>query len=170
MVTAFKEWANIVDAIGTGRQNIILRKGGIIEDEGEFSLKAKKFLLFPTQFHQTKDQIKPAWQPFLNGERFLVDENQIYLKYFVEVADAKLVKDWNNLKRLQNYHAWTEEVIKEKFIRWEESLYLLVVQAYQLSNPVKVTIKPEYAGCKSWIELEEEIELVGKPVLNPSIH
>src|SRR2546422_3996735 len=36
---AFKEWAVVVDALGRGEQVIILRKGGIAEDRGEFELE-----------------------------------------------------------------------------------------------------------------------------------
>ena len=34
--TAFKEWAIVVDALGRGRQSVILRKGGIAEGRGGF--------------------------------------------------------------------------------------------------------------------------------------
>lgn len=43
--TAFKEWAVICRAIATGRQDIILRKGGIVEPGGSFQLVAENFYL-----------------------------------------------------------------------------------------------------------------------------
>lgn len=170
MTTAFKEWALIVDALGSGRQNIILRKGGIIEEGGEFELKSKKFLLFPTQFHQTNELIKEAWRPFLDGSKYQPDPSSVRLEYFVEVADSRVITDWETLMKLHNYHAWTEDVVKERFNRWEKSVSMLVVQVFQLLEPIIIELRPEYSGCKSWIEIDEDIELIGKPVLNPGIH
>ncbi len=40
---AFKEWSYIVTALGKGKQSIILRKGGISEENGDFELKGKEF-------------------------------------------------------------------------------------------------------------------------------
>ncbi len=170
MTKAFKEWALIVDALGSGRQNLILRKGGIVEEEGSFELKANKFLLLPTRFHQSDEQIKDSWRPFLNAEKYQVDQYHVKIEYFAEVADSRVITDWEMLKKLDRYHAWTEEVIRERFERWEKKVHMIVVQVYSLLEPVTIEILPEHSGCKSWIELEENIELVGKPVLNPGIH
>lgn len=170
MVTAFKEWALIVDALGKGKQNLILRKGGISEEGGEFSLKSQKFVLFPTHFHQGTDLIKESWRPFLSGDQYKVDEFHVKLEYFAQVVDSKIITDLKLLQKLNNYHAWKEEVIQEKFERWDKSVFMMVVQVFKLIEPVTILVKPEYSGCKSWIELEEEIDLSGHPVLNPGIH
>lgn len=170
MTTAFKEWALIVDALGSGRQNIILRKGGITEDGGEFELKSKKFLLFPTQFHQSNELIKEGWRPLLDGAKYQPEPNSVRIEYYAEVADSRVITDWETLNRLYNFHAWTEAVIEERFNRWEKNVFMMIVQVYKLLEPITLELKPEYSGCKSWIDIEEDIELVGKPVLNPGIH
>ena len=33
---AFKEWLGVCEALGSGRQSLILRKGGVAEDGGEY--------------------------------------------------------------------------------------------------------------------------------------
>jgi hypothetical protein len=48
----FKEWALVCEALGTGRQSIILRKGGIAEGRDGFSFQHREFFLFPTFFHE----------------------------------------------------------------------------------------------------------------------
>lgn len=169
MTTAFREWSFIVDALGTGRQNIILRKGGV-EDEGEFFVKNKRFLLFPALFHQSTNLIKPSWRDKLNGDRFQVDQHKVSLEYFAEVADNKIIRDWITVKKLEDFHAWSEEVIRELFNRWQQSVHLMVVLVYKLPEPVVVDVKPEYTGCKSWIELDEDILFEGEAVMNPGIH
>jgi hypothetical protein len=170
MISGLKEWAFIVDALGKGKQNIILRKGGIAEDGGEFKIQAKKFLLFPTQFHQTTDLIKPDWLPFLDGNRFRIDDHTVKVEYFAEVVDSKIVTQIEAVKKLEMYHAWSDSVVEERFNRWDKSVHVMIVQVFKLLEPRDITVKPEYSGCKSWIDIDENIELTGKLVLNPSIH
>ena len=59
MRTAFKEWAAICRALAAGRQDVILRKGGIVEDGGKFRPEHAAFLLFPTFVHQAPESLVP---------------------------------------------------------------------------------------------------------------
>src|SRR6476469_947176 len=52
LAIALKEWATVCHALETGRQMLLLRKGGIYEAAGEFELENPQFLLFPTYLHQ----------------------------------------------------------------------------------------------------------------------
>lgn len=169
MALAFKEWSYIVDALGKGRQSIILRKGGIAEEDSDFKIKDSRFLLFPTLFHQAEQYIKPEWGKLLKGDRFHLPENKVQLHYYAEVVDQKILKDWNQVKKLNDWHAWTEDRIKERFERWDQSIQLLVVQVFDLAVKQEIELKPQYGGCTSWVELDENIELIGKPVLNKRI-
>lgn len=169
MTLAFKEWSYIVDALGKGKQSIIIRKGGIAEEHGDFSLKGKKFVLFPTLFHQAEQQIKPQWLPFLNGNKFHPNQDKVKIQYYAEVAESSLITDWNTLTKLNNWHAWKEEVIKERFERWNKSVNLLVLQTFELPQIYELDVLPEYGGCKSWIELAPDIDLIGSMVINKSI-
>src|SRR5437660_249987 len=56
---ALKEWASVCNAIETGRQILLLRKGGIYESAGEFELENPQFLLFPTYLHQNLAMLRP---------------------------------------------------------------------------------------------------------------
>jgi hypothetical protein len=165
MTLAFKEWGYIVDALGKGKQSIIIRKGGISEDTPDFTIKGTKFLLFPTQFHQANEMIKSEWLPHLNGDQFQIGSDKIKILYFAEIAEAKLIKDFSTLEKLDAHHAWKKEVIQERFNRWEKSAYLLIVQIHKLFKPVEIELKPAYGGCKSWVELEENISMVGEPII-----
>jgi hypothetical protein len=51
--------------------------------------------------------------------------------------------------------------------RPENPLYLLLVRSYRLGSPVTVENTPAYAGCKSWVPLEQPIDTGGAtPVLS----
>jgi hypothetical protein len=43
--------------------------------------------------------------------------------------------------------------------RPENPLYLLIVRAYRLHTPVTIANTPAYAGCKSWVPLDQSIEI-----------
>src|SRR3954469_6548443 len=55
---ALKEWATVCEALGAGRQIILLRKGGIFEAAGGFEIEHRQFLLFPTYVHQNPHMLK----------------------------------------------------------------------------------------------------------------
>lgn len=169
MTLAFKEWSYIIDGLGKGLQSIILRKGGIAEDDNNFELKANKFLLLPTLFHQASDLIKEDWLPKLDGIRYNPEPNQAIISYYAEVIFEKEITNWQTLENLHSQHAWKEEVIKERFTRWENSVTMLIVQVYKLESPTTIEMIPEYSGCKSWIQLHENIPFVGKLVENKTI-
>ena len=169
MTLAFKEWAYIVDALGQGLQSIILRKGGIEEEGGEFKLKGKRFLLLPTQFHQHQDMIKPDWLPKLNPAHYQLSQDKVKIEFYAEIVADQIIKEWAILEKLENEHAWKREIIAERFNRWEKSAHLLILQVYKLNTPFELEMLPQYGGCKSWIELEEDIDFEGKPILNKNI-
>ena len=48
MSAAFKEWAIVCEALGSGRQSILIRKGGVAEGRSGFAYEHSEFFLFPT--------------------------------------------------------------------------------------------------------------------------
>ena len=58
MTVGFKEWGLVCGAMGHGLQSIILRKGGISEDEGSFAFKHREFYLIPSHFHEQAGRLK----------------------------------------------------------------------------------------------------------------
>src|SRR5205814_10220299 len=56
---AFKEWAAVCLALASGRQSIIIRKGGIAEAGGAFAPEHDRFWLYPTYVHQQQTGLRP---------------------------------------------------------------------------------------------------------------
>ena len=57
-------------------------------------------------------------------------------------------------------HIWTTPLIDMRFnYKPQNPLYLLLVRAYSLAKPVTVANTPAYAGCKSWVPLDEAIDV-----------
>jgi hypothetical protein len=66
------------------------------------------------------------------------------------------------MDRLDGEHLWTAPLIDMRFnYRPQNPLYLLIVRAHRLRQPVTIANTPEYAGCKSWVPLDRAIETGG---------
>jgi len=165
---AFKEWAVVVDALGRGGQILILRKGGISEGRGGFKMEHERFLLFPTLFHQQRESVIEAAQ-----ERYDViapqfpPPDKLRLEYFAEVRLARRLDSPEQAAALRGQHIWRDGVIAERF-DWgkEKAIFALGVRVHRLAQAIELKMLPAYGGCKSWIELEGEIETAGaEPVL-----
>lgn len=156
---AFKEWAVVVDALGSGEQVVILRKGGIREQRGQFEVDHREFWLFPTQFHEAEQSVIPSKRPALREIAAAASPTAVDIQYYA-VADPVLqITEAAALRRLQGRHIWTEQVLQDRFqFGREPGLYALVTRVYRLPAPERFAVRPEYGGCKSWIELERALE------------
>jgi hypothetical protein len=163
---AFKEWYVIVEALGAGEQILILRKGGIAEGRAGFQMKAEKFWLFPTRFHEQLARTKPAAKKFF--DHLPRDTGRIELRHFAEIARHAFLSDWAAVAALDTFHLWSEATIHERF-NWAKppGLHAFAVRVHRLKKPVSLEITPEMAGCKSWVDLPLDFAAhASEPVLD----
>jgi hypothetical protein len=68
---------------------------------------------------------------------------------------------------LAGCHVWNEEFLRQRYeYRPDLPLFLLLVRAYRLAQPYDLPLRPSYAGCKSWVPLNEDVPTAaGEPVL-----
>jgi hypothetical protein len=168
---AFKEWAVVVDALLRGEQAVILRKGGLREGPGGFRMEHTEFLLFPTLFHQQREAVLPAAQARYDelAPRFPPPET-LRIEGFARVLGWRRLESLAAAAQLRGQHVWRDEVIAERF-DWgrDKQIHALTVRAFRLDAPVELPMRASYGGCKSWIELEEEVGVAGaSPVLSES--
>ncbi len=168
MKTAFKEWAVVCRALGTGRQVLILRKGGITEEAREFRPEHREFLFFPTGFHQSTEQVLPEANRLLReavAEQPSAD--RVTFSHYAVVTDAIRVASLSALRALRGEHIWSDAVVEERFHRWQEdAVYALIVRVYVLPKPITIALLDDYAGCKSWVDLDVDAPTAGAvPVL-----
>jgi hypothetical protein len=153
---ALKEWAVVCDALGRGRQMVLLRKGGIYESGGEFEIEHREFLLFPTYLHQKVEMLKPEEHGGLKP--VAAEPNKIEISLAGEITDILPISSRAVMDSLDDQHIWTSKLIDMRFnYRPENPLYLLLIRAYRLGESVTVDNTPAYAGCKSWVPLERAI-------------
>lgn len=165
---AFKEWAVICAALASGRQALILRKGGIAEDGGAFRPEFPEFVLFPTYFHEHRNGIKPEALPLLaEVEAAKPPAGALRLTHFVRVEAVAHVGSLETAMNLDALHVWTPAVVEQRFAYRAPGLFALAVRAFALPEPADTADKPEYAGCRTWVPLAAPVRTAGAvPVLS----
>jgi hypothetical protein len=159
---AFKEWAIIVDALMRGEQIIILRKGGLIEGPGGFQVEHPEFLLFPTLFHQQRESVLPeAQRRFDEIAHRMPEQAVVRLECFARVEAWQKLETLSAAYALRGLHIWRDDVIETRF-DWGHSreIYVMAVRIFRLAAPVELPMRESYGGCKSWIELAQDINTV----------
>jgi hypothetical protein len=164
---AFKEWAVICRALGEGRQALILRKGGIAEDGGEFAVRHNRFWLYPTYTHQQRGGIQEEARPLLAAvEKDRPPPGVVRLSHFAEVAGIYHVKAIAPALLLAHLHIWSDDVVRKRFAYRTPGLYVLVVRVWKAATVTELTEGPEQVGCRSWVELDRPLPTDGAtPVL-----
>jgi hypothetical protein len=167
---ALKEWAVVCRALETGRQMLLLRKGGIYEAAGEFELENRRFVLFPTYLHQNLPMLKPEARAGFEPRG--AEPERITLSAAGEVTDIIQLNSRAQMDVLDAEHVWAPPLIDMRFnYKPENPLYLLLVRAYRLATPTTVENTPAYAGCKSWVPLERAVETEGAtPVVDDEMY
>jgi len=157
---ALKEWASCIDALAAGRQHLLVRKGGIVEETRAFRLEETSFYLYPTYEHQRTELIKPEHRKRLAeiSAGIEMPPKSVTITHAAHVVDDITLKEEDKLKLLGPYHILTHEYAAER-LNWkhDEPLHILVVRVYALSAVKTIDVDPDYTGCKSWIQLAEPI-------------
>lgn len=154
---ALKEWAVVCNALECGRQMILLRKGGIYEAAGEFELENPQFLLFPTYLHQNLKMLKP--EAHAGFAAVSAEPGEVRISAVGVVTDIVQLRSREQMDWIENEHIWTKPLVDMRFdYKPQNPLYLMLVRTYRLHQPVTVANTPVYAGCKSWVPLDDPIE------------
>lgn len=167
----FKDWAVVCAALGQGRQSLILRKGGIAEGRQGFRFKHEEFYLFPTQYHQQMEKVRPAE---LGGLQVPTPPpaDSVEIRYFFRMEWALWLDQWDTLARLEPFHIYREEVARERFVYDDQpGLQCAFGRVYRLEHAWTFPDKPGYGGCRSWIQLPPAaLDLQLEPVIEDDVH
>jgi hypothetical protein len=155
---AFKEWAVVCRALADGRQSLLLRKGGIGEEGGDFRVEHNRFWLYPTYVHQQRGGITAEALPLLEqAEAERPAQGVLRLTHFAEVVGVHHCRDLAGPLRLTGLHVWSPETVRSRFAYRTPGLFVLVVRVFAVQAAVVLPETPEYAGCKSWVDLGREL-------------
>ncbi|HVJ87377.1 MAG TPA: DUF1802 family protein [Caulifigura sp.] len=155
---ALKEWAAVCLALIEGRQSLLVRKGGIAEGAGGFRFEHNEFWLFPTQFHQSAEQVAdPARDLVRRVESQAPPPGRLHLSAYAEVRAVAFVEDESRLDELAGWHVMSSKVVRERFHYQRPGLFIAAVEVFQQSQIVDLADQVRYAGCHSWVQLERAI-------------
>ena len=142
--TALKEWSNVVAALGRGEQIILIRKGGIADPS--FGVEAERFYLYPTYFHQGESESRPS----------------VTITHWCEVVRTWTIRDAALLGRLAPLVVLPRETLDARYrFRPDQALSVIGVRTWRLPQPAEVRYRDEYGGCRSWVSVDEEIDVDG---------
>jgi hypothetical protein len=149
----------ICEALATGQQTIILRKGGIHEGREGFRVEHPHFWLFPTYLHQ-EDQHKlavPAWHTLRASVSSRPIDDRVTLRLLAEVTEVIQIHDETVLPRLAGLHWWSDQTVHERFHYRQPGLFLLIVRIYKSQEMIELPNSPHFAGCRSWVDLPQPL-------------
>ncbi len=174
---ALKEWAVTIDALDKGRQVLLLRKGGI--HEKEFKLEHDAFLLYPSFEHQKANLLKPEYLPDLQrvlapwgGEVPKGPLPTVTFTHFCHATEVIEVTESEAVDALSPCYIWTPEYAQSRhYWRPKKPLEIVLVRAYRLEHATTIPVADYFAGCKSWVELPDGIDLgVLTPVVDDATY
>jgi hypothetical protein len=161
---AFKEWAGVCEALESGRQSLILRKGGIAEGSNGFMPEHRTFWLYPTHLHEAQQGLK---SDRANAGGPQATAGHVPLRSLAVVEQSVFVDQLGLLPALDEFHVWTADTIRKRFDYRSPGLWVLVIRTFVRPGAIEVPLHAEHAGCKSWVPIDPPLPTAGLvPVLD----
>lgn len=165
---ALKEWNVAVNALSEGKTIVLLRKGGIREVGAKFQVTYDRVLLYPTFEHQQPNLLKSEYATDVIPVESGWHPELITIESWADITDVFSVTDHTRLASLFPYHVWNDAFVRDR-LQWKpnQPLYLLLLRTYKLDKVYEISYNSLYAGCRSWIDLMEPINIEkSTPVLS----
>ena len=166
--TALKEWSSVVEALKSGRQVMLIRKGGLADRGKVFAVEETEFFLYPSFLHQQVEFVRPELVgDFRDAITPKAPDGKVVLDCYAVVEDAIPVASREELLGLDGLHVWNHRFIEHR-LQWkpESPAWVVLLRVYRLSAPVVLEEHRLYKGCRSWVRLQEEVPTLGAiPVL-----
>ncbi len=151
---ALKEWAVAVRAMESSHQDVIFRKGGIHEPEGDFQFTHKNFLLYPAREHQKPQYLKPQFLPLLAETLAEQQGHLVSIRSRAVVARYHTIRSIKEALPFEERHIWNNNFIQMRLdYKPERPLFIIELKIQPLPQPLEFIETTEYAGCRSWVEL-----------------
>ena len=120
MSLGFKELSSVCEAVGAGRQSLLLRKAGLRESTAESVFESRSFYLLPTRYHERKKGGSP--------DGFTVSLH-------VHIIQSGDLLEWSQIEKLVPLTAYDPKTIREHFdSRDEKLLHFAHIRAFRLET------------------------------------
>ena len=146
------EWNATIEALGQGKQTILIRKYGTSVNE---------FLLYPTISYALKDNVLDSFQDkkFAKNNLLPDGDNAYEIKYYATVEEV-IDKSSTRIGSFNKFHIWTRDHVK--WYLGSNNAKIWILRVYKLDEPqmLKRTKGMKYAN------VDKPVKLDGKPVLS----
>jgi len=159
---ALKEWAVVCAALADGRQSLLLRKGGIHErgPDHTFVAEHRRFVILPTYFHAHDAGRARDLVPEVHDELETLTAaapSELRIDLHAEVTGLWHVRELEPLLALAGRHVLSAACVADRFAYRGPGLWVLAVRVRRLARTVVLADRPGYAGCVSWVDLDESV-------------
>ena len=165
---ALKEWAIVGEALAQNRQIILLRKGGLLDEDGHFVLEHSQFWILPTWLHQERGLVKTADQDLWEQTPRALDETAkvVYLRHFACVERVWKL-DENAESALSNVpHIWSAHYLDLRFgYQPDKTLLCAALRIYINDEPIRYQLREQDLGCRSWVDLPGAMDASVRPAI-----
>lgn len=163
LCTALKEWASVVAALARGEGTVLLRKGGIVEQTGEFEIERTRCLLFPSTFHPAPEHVRPEarrWLDVALAEQ--PPQGMVRISAWAEAVSSRPVERVAVARALAPHTLYMPDYAEERFtMQKHRTLQLVTLRVWRLPEARLLPLRREYGGCTSWVDLAEAIDTTG---------
>ena len=146
------EWNATLEALGQGKQTILIRKYGTT---------LKEYLLYPTVSYANKDDILDSFQDkdFAKNNLLPSGDEGYEVKYYATVEEV-IDRSSTRIGSFNKFHIWTRDHVKNYLGRNNAKIWILRV--YKLDEPqmLKRNMGMRYAN------VDKPVKLEGKPVIS----
>ncbi|MBW3635060.1 MAG: DUF1802 family protein [Armatimonadetes bacterium] len=166
---ALKEWAITCEVLSQGRQIILLRKGGLLDEDGHFSLEHGQFFLLPTYLHQEEALVKPAERDLFRTTQKIEGEsiNVTFLRHFARVEAIWSFPPHDDALLERAPHIWSRQYLDLRLgYLGDKPLLCAALRVWKLNSPLRYQLRAQDKGCRSWVEMETPLECGATPVVD----
>ena len=145
------EWNATIEALGQGKQTILIRK---------YDTTLKEFLLYPTVSYALKDDVLDSFQDksFAKKNLLPTGDNPYEIKYYATIEEI-IDKSSARIGAFNKFHIWTRDHVKNYLGRKEAKIWILRV--YELDEPQMLT---RSRGMR-YANVDKPVKLEGEPVI-----
>ncbi|PYK57299.1 MAG: hypothetical protein DME43_15545 [Verrucomicrobia bacterium] len=152
----------VCDALGRGRQSVILRKGGIAEGRAAFHFGMASSFCF------RRSSMSRSRKCGLQGLISQCRGSTIAIRWYAKVERALRIDSLAIAEALALLHILSAEVVRERFGYKGDGLNVAFVRVFEISPVWVLQNGKRFSGCRSWVELPPLPEMTMRAVLNDS--
>jgi hypothetical protein len=141
---------------------VLIRKGGIREEDGIFRVEDSKFFLMPTYEHQNPALLQEEFRGLLERMPRPRNPGTVTIDAYSVVENVWRVASEEWLGGFYGEHVWNDTYVQMRFnFNPYDPLYVIALRVYNLPASFELPLLADYEGCRSWVTLDRFLSTAG---------